>query len=276
MMTKIRESADFIKTKLSNYNPKLAIILGSGLGVFADELENSIEIPYSEIPGFHGTTVVGHKGRFVIGELKGVQIVAMQGRNHFYEGHGIHDVVFPVRVLSQIGITTIIITNAAGGLNENYIPGDLACITDHINLTGQNPLIGENLEELGARFPDMSEAYSRRLNQILLSCAKKVGFELKSGVYAGFTGPSYETPHEIKMVKVIGGDLVGMSTVAEVIAANHAGLEVCGISCVTNLAAGISKEKLNHDEVKEVANMAMDRFTNLLKFAVAEIGTLKK
>jgi purine-nucleoside phosphorylase len=272
MFKKIEETSSFIKEQLKGRNPQLAIILGSGLGLFADTAEDKIEIPYSEIPNFHPTTVVGHKGRFVIGKIKGVEVCIMQGRFHTYEGHDLEDVVLPVRVLAKLGIKNLILTNAAGGISSDYSPGELVCIVDHLNLTGKNPLIGPNDDRVGPRFPDMTEAYNPKLNEQLALAAKEIGFELKTGVYAGLLGPTYETPAEINMLRVLGADMVGMSTVPETIAANHAGMSVCGISCITNLAAGISKEKLSHDEVKEVANLAMDKFTNLLTIAVEKIG----
>lgn len=275
MFQKIQETSNFIKGKLEGKSPRIGVVLGSGLGMFADKIENKLEIPYTDIPNFHNTTVVGHKGRLVIGTINGVEIAAFQGRFHAYEGHDFEDVVLPVRVLSQIGVKSVILTNAAGGINPDYSPGELVCITDHLNLTGNSPLKGPNEERLGVRFPDMSEAYDRELNSLLHESAKEVSIDLKNGVYAGLLGPAYETPAEINMLKIIGADLVGMSTVPETIAGNHAGLRVCGISCVTNLAAGISKEKLSHDDVKEVANMVMDKFTRLLETAVAKIGKIQ-
>jgi purine-nucleoside phosphorylase len=272
MFERIEETAKFISEKLEGRTPKLGIILGSGLGVFADQAQDKIEIPYNEIPNFHPTTVVGHKGRLVVGKIEGIEVCIMQGRFHTYEGHSLEDVVLPVRVLAQIGIENLILTNAAGGINPQYVPGDLVCITDHLNLTGRNPLVGPNDDRIGPRFPDMTEAYHSGLNEKLALSAQELGFELKTGIYAGLLGPTYETPAEIRMLSVLGADMVGMSTVPESIAANHAGLKVCGISCITNLAAGISKEKLNHDEVKEVANLSMERFTNLLSLAVKNIG----
>ncbi len=272
MFQKVEETANFIKEKLNGRSPKIGIVLGSGLGIFADKVEGKLEIPYNEIPNFHQTTVKGHKGRLVIGKVSGIEVAVFQGRFHKYEGHPIDDVVLPVRVLSQLGVDKLILTNASGGISSNYQPGELVYITDHINLTGMSPLIGANDERFGVRFPDMSEAYSSELNNLLIESAKEMDITIKPGVYAGVLGPSYETPAEIRMLKVIGADMVGMSTVPESIAANHAGLKVCGISCITNLAAGISKEKLNHDDVKDVANMVMEKFTKLLEKAVEKIG----
>ena len=272
MYNKVDEASKFIQGKLDGRTPKIGIILGSGLGLFADKVSDAVEIPYSDIPNFHNTTVKGHDGRLVIGKVKGVDVAVFQGRFHFYEGHDLNDVVLPVRALSLIGVETLILTNASGGISSDYSPGELVYLTDHINLTGDNPLIGKNEERFGVRFPDMSESYSKELNNTFIATAKELSIDLKPGVYAGVLGPSYETPAEIRMLRVLGADLVGMSTVPETIAANHAGLKVCCISCITNLASGISKEKLNHDDVKDVANMAMEKFTNLLEIAVAKIG----
>lgn len=272
MFQKVEETANFINSKLEGRSPKIGIVLGSGLGIFADKVEDKLEISYTEIPNFHQTTVKGHKGRLVIGKVSGVEVAVFQGRFHNYEGHPLEDVVLPVRVLSQIGVDKLILTNAAGGINADYSPGELVYITDHINLTGNSPLIGKNEDRFGVRFPDMSEAYNQELNNLLIDSAKELDIPLKPGVYAGVLGPAYETPAEIRMLKVIGADMVGMSTVPESIAANHAGLKVCGISCITNLAAGISKEKLNHDDVKDVANMVMEKFTKLLDKAVEKLG----
>lgn len=273
-MNKIKETTDFIKQKIEDKTPKIGIVLGSGLGEFAENISNKIEIPYEEIPNFHKTTVVGHTGRLVIGDIEGTEVAVFQGRYHFYEGHDISNVVLPVRVLASLGVEKLILTNASGGINSEYIPSDLVCITDHINLTGTNPLIGPNMEDFGVRFPDMSEAYNKELNSLLYETAKELDINLKSGIYAGVLGPSYETPAEINMLKAIGADMVGMSTVPESIAANHAGLQVCGISCITNLAAGISKEKLNHDDVKDVANKVIKSFTELIRASVVKMGKM--
>lgn len=265
MFEKVKEAHAYIADKIGDFKPSVGLVLGSGLGDFADNVENKIEIPYEEIPHFHKTSVVGHKGRLVMGTISGTKVAVFQGRFHSYEGHSQENVVLPVRTLSFLGAKTVILTNAAGGINPNFQPGDLVCIDDHINLTGKNPLIGTNDNEYGERFPDMSDAYDSGLSELLVQTAKESGFELRRGVYAAMSGPSYETPAEIRMLGKIGADMIGMSTVPECIAANHVGLKVCGISCITNLAAGISKQKLSHDEVKEVANMAMNKFSNLLK-----------
>ncbi len=271
MFAKIQETAEAIKDKMGNKAPHVGIILGSGLGNFAEKVEDALIIPYTDIPNFHQTTVVGHQGRLILGTIKGVEVAVMQGRFHRYEGHSLSDVVLPVRVLAQLGIKKLILTNASGGINNNYQPGELVCITDHINMTGDSPLIGPNISELGDRFPDMTEAYDNELNQILGEAANDLGIDLKSGIYGGVLGPAYETPAEINMLKIIGADMVGMSTVPECIAANHAGLKVCGVSCITNLAAGISPTKLSHDEVKVTANLAREKFNSLLELAVQKM-----
>lgn len=249
-MANLHEAVAFIEPKLSE-KPTIGLVLGSGLGVLADEIENPVVIPYHEIPGFTVSTVVGHKGQLVIGKLQGKQVVAMQGRFHFYEGHGLDAVVFPIRVMKLLGVETIIVTNAAGGINEGYDPGDLMLISDHLNMTFRNPLIGPNDDELGARFPDMSEAYSKELRQLARQVASEQGIKLREGVYVGLLGPSYETPAEIRMLRQLGGDAVGMSTVPEVIVARHMKVKVLGISCISNMAAGILEQPLSHDEVME-------------------------
>lgn len=271
MFTKATEAKNYITEKLQGRTPKIGLVLGSGLGDFADQVTNRIEIDYNEIPHFHKTSVVGHKGRLVCGQINGVEIIVMQGRFHAYEGHSQEIVVLPVRTLGLLGVEKLVLTNAAGGINPHFSPGDLVCITDHINMTGNNPLIGANENSMGDRFPDMSEAYRPKLNQLLSEVASKLEIKLKSGVYAAVSGPSYETPAEVKMLGILGADLVGMSTYAETIAAHHMGLKVCAISCVTNLAAGLSHEKLAHEDVKIVANQAMEKFTNLLNELVASL-----
>ena len=272
MFLKVSETAQYISDKIKNQKPTVAIILGSGLGELADEVENKIEINYTDIPNFHKTTVLGHAGRVVYGQIKNVNVIVFQGRFHAYEGHPIEDVVLPIRVIAKLGCRDVIITNASGGINTNYSPGELVCITDHINMTGMNPLIGTNDEEDGPRFPDMTEAYSRSLLETVNKAAEIEDIKLASGVYAGLLGPTYETPAEIKMLSVLGADLVGMSTVPEVIAANHIGLNVLAVSCVTNMAAGISKEKLSHEDVKVVAHKAIKKFKTLILKTVELIG----
>lgn len=273
MYKKIQEATSYIQS-ITDIKPKVGLILGSGLGVYVDQIENKIVIPYTDIPGFHETTVEGHQGRLIIGQVKGVDVAVLQGRYHVYEGHSLEDVVLPTRVLCLLGAENMILTNAAGGINSEYVPGDLVYITDHINMTGRNPLVGPNITELGPRFPDMTQAYDLELISMMKDSAKSVGFEMKGGVYAQMLGPTYETPAEINMLKVIGGDLVGMSTIPESIAANHLGVKVAGVSCVTNLAAGVGHEKLKHEDVKEVARIAMQKFSSLLTELVSRIGEL--
>lgn len=245
--------------------PTVALVLGSGLGAYADTLENATRIPYTECPGFPVSTVSGHAGQLVIGEVDGLTVVAMQGRTHLYEGYGPQAVVFPLRSLYALGARTLIITNAAGGLNASYSPGQLVAITDHLNMTGQNPLEGHNVDELGPRFPDMTDAYDPALRLLANEVAAEQGISLRWGVYAGLLGPNYETPAEIHMLRTVGADLVGMSTVCEVIAARHAGMRVLGVSCVTNMAAGTDGAVLDHDDVKEVASRVRTDFQGLIE-----------
>jgi purine-nucleoside phosphorylase len=267
----VEKSANYIKEKL-NEKPTIGLILGSGLGVLADEINNTVSIPYHEIPEYPVSTVEGHAGQLVIGDLEGVQVVAMQGRFHFYEGYTLHKVTFPVRVMKELGVEVLIVTNAAGGVNTSFKPGDLMIITDHINNMSQNPLIGKNESEYGVRFPDMSNAYCPELRKKAKEVASRLDITLQEGVYLGNTGPSYETPAEIKMIRALGGDAVGMSTVPEVIIARHANLKVLGISCISNMAAGILDQPLTHDEVIETTAMAKASFLALVKEVVKEIG----
>jgi purine-nucleoside phosphorylase len=243
----------------------VAIVLGSGLGAFAEHLEDARSLPFAELPGFPLATVQGHKGRLAYGRLGKSTVLALQGRLHGYEGHDAATVAFPARVLGVLGARALVVTNAAGGVGAALKPGDLMRITDHINLTGKNPLIGPNEEELGPRFPDVSHAYDSRLAEALEEAARAAGQTLRSGVYLQMTGPSYETPAEIRMARALGADAVGMSTVPEVIVAAHQGLPVCGISCITNLAAGISPHRLSHQEVMDVARAVEGRFLALLR-----------
>ena len=270
LFDKIVESADYIKSKI-NETPQIGLILGSGLGVLADEIENPIKISYDEIPNFPVSTVEGHKGQLVIGKLEGKTVIAMQGRFHYYEGYTMKDITFPVRVMKELGIETIFVTNAAGGSNKDFKPGDLMIITDHINLGGYNPLIGKNDDRLGVRFPDMSSAYNREYIDIAKKCAKELDINIKEGVYAFFTGPVYETPAEVRMARILGADAVGMSTVPEVIVASHSNLKVIGISCITNMAAGILDQPLNHEEVIETTQKVKSEFLSLVKSIVSEI-----
>ncbi|HJV15964.1 MAG TPA: purine-nucleoside phosphorylase [Bacillales bacterium] len=261
---KIQNAVQFIKSKFQ-MTPKLGLILGSGLGVLADEIVNPTKIPYEEIPDFPVSTVEGHAGQLVFGELNDTPVVAMQGRFHFYEGYHFDQVTFPVRVMKELGIETLIVTNAAGGINETFSPGDLMLITDHINNMGSNPLMGKNDARLGARFPDMSEAYSKELRNTAKKIASRLNIVVKEGVYVGNTGPSYETPAEIRMLRALGGDAVGMSTVPEVIVARHSGLSVLGISCISNMAAGILDQPLTHDEVMETTEKVKANFLLYVK-----------
>ncbi|PWU69042.1 purine-nucleoside phosphorylase [Gracilibacillus dipsosauri] len=270
-MHKLQEATKYLQQQLDK-KPQIGLILGSGLGMLADEIKNPTKIIYQDIPGFPLSTVEGHAGQLVIGELEGVQVIAMQGRFHYYEGYGLDAVTFPVRVMKEIGIEKLLVTNAAGGVNQNLEPGDLMLITDHINNTGQNPLIGENVKEHGVRFPDMSSAYDKKLQTTARQVAKQLNLNLKEGVYVWNTGPSYETPAEIKMLATIGGDAVGMSTVPEVTVARHAGIRCLGISCISNMAAGILDQPLTHEEVMETTEKVRDSFLQFVKQLVQEIG----
>ncbi|WNF37924.1 purine-nucleoside phosphorylase [Bacillaceae bacterium IKA-2] len=261
----------FLKGKI-DFQPEIGLILGSGLGVLADEIENPIKIPYNEIPGFPVSTVEGHAGQLVIGNLHGKKVIAMQGRFHFYEGYSLDKVTLPVRVMKQLGVKSLIVTNAAGGINESFTPGDLMIIKDHINNAGINPLIGPNDSSQGVRFPDMSTAYNKKFIELAKSIASRLNITIKEGVYVGNTGPSYETPAEIRMLRMIGGDAVGMSTVPEVIVARHAGIEVLGISCISNMAAGILNSPLSHHEVIETTEKVKVNFLTLIKGIIKEIA----
>ncbi|WDM20326.1 purine-nucleoside phosphorylase [Paenibacillus polymyxa] len=259
----IQEAAEYIRAK-SGRRPEIGLILGSGLGILADLIQDGISIPYQDIPHFPVSTVEGHEGELLLGTIEGRAVVMMKGRFHMYEGYGPQLTAFPVRVMKQLGIQSLLVTNAAGGVNTSYEAGDLMVISDHLNLTGQNPLIGPNDAGLGVRFPDMSEAYSRRLREVAKQTANQQGFSLQEGVYAGLLGPNYETPAEIVMLRTLGADAVGMSTVSEVIVARHAGIEVLGFSCITNMAAGILDQPLSHGEVMETAEKVREQFLKLV------------
>jgi purine-nucleoside phosphorylase len=259
----IKESADSIRAQCSE-EPFLGLILGSGLGAYADSLRERTVIPFSQIPHFPSSTVQGHSGNLVIGKAGEVSLVALQGRAHLYEGYTISEVVFPARVLGCLGVRQLIVTNAAGGINRSFEPGDLMLITDHINMMGTNPLIGPNMDEMGPRFPDMSEAYDSGMREIALEIARDEGLGIRQGVYIGFSGPSYETPAEILMCRTLGADAVGMSTIPEVIIASHMGIRVLGISCITNMAAGILHQKITHGHVMDAAHKVRERFALLL------------
>jgi purine-nucleoside phosphorylase len=245
--------------------PKIAVVLGSGLGDFAKELSDAVSIPYGEIPGWPPSTAIGHAGKLVLGQIEGVDVAVMAGRNHLYEGYSAAQVTYGVRVLHGIGVRSLVLTNAAGGINTGYSQGALVLLSDHINLQGVNPLIGPNDEKLGPRFPDMSEAYSKEYRAIAQQVAGAMGVTLAEGVYAALLGPNYETPAEIRYLKAIGADLVGMSTVPETIVANYLGMRVLAISCVTNMAAGILPQKINHEEVLEIGRQVRGTLVQLLK-----------
>ncbi|GAA0743401.1 purine-nucleoside phosphorylase [Clostridium oceanicum] len=269
-LEKLKESADFVKSKIKK-QPEIGAILGSGLGDLANEIEEKTIVKYSDIPNMPVSTVKGHAGQFVFGKLNGKDVVMMQGRVHYYEGNKMQDVVLPLHIMRSLGVSKIIVTNAAGGVNENFEPGDLMIINDHINFAFDNPLMGKNNDEIGPRFPDMSEAYNKDLIKLAENEASKLDIRVKKGVYAMMTGPTYETPAEIRMLRVLGADAVGMSTVPEVIAANHAGIKVLGISCITNMAAGILAQPLNHKEVIETSNKVRSKFISLVRSIIKEI-----
>ncbi len=260
---KMKATVEYIINNIGDFTPEIGIILGSGLGDFADKF-NSIVLPYNEIEGFKSSNIQGHKGQLVFAEIFGKKVVMMQGRYHFYEGYSMQTVTFPVKVMKKLGVKTLIITNAAGAVSKNYTPGEIMFITDHINFMGTNPLIGSNDETLGTRFPDMSEIYNKDLIQTAMKSAEKLGINYHQGVYAATTGPSYETPAEINMYRLVGANAVGMSTVPEAIVANYCGMKVLGISCITNYAAGVADTPLNHQEVIDTANKVKENFQNLL------------
>jgi len=263
-------AANFIRTR-ANADLSVGVVLGSGLGAFGDDLSQSVSIRYDEIPGFAQATVEGHAGRLVIGSAEGVTVAAMQGRFHFYEGYSLEDVTFPIRVLKLVGVHTLILTNAAGSLNTEFTPGSLMIISDHINLMGVNPLIGPNDERFGPRFPDLTSTYDPELQSIVIEEAKVLGLDMRRGVYAALSGPSYETPAEIHMVRTLGADAVGMSTVPEAIVARHMDMRVIGISCITNLAAGVSSRPVDHSQVIATGERVRSEFTELLKRVVKRL-----
>jgi purine-nucleoside phosphorylase len=269
--SRAESAAQFLLSQVK-VRPQIAAILGSGLGSFADELSDAIRIPYTIIPFFPRSTAIGHAGQMVIGYVGEVPVAAMQGRVHLYEGYSAQQVAFPVRVLGRMGIRTVVVTNAAGGINSEYKQGALVLINDHINLQGQNPLVGPNDDRFGLRFPDMTQAYSKPLREIARRAAQKMGRNLAEGVYAALLGPSYETPAEIRYLRSIGADLVGMSTIPEVIVAGHMGVRVLAISCVTNMAAGLLDNPLSHVEVLETTERVRGDFVALLRAVIAEIA----
>lgn len=274
-MTKILEASVFIQSKIS-VKPKIGIVLGSGLGIYIDQIQNKTTIPFEQIPHFKKTSVEGHTGALIFGDVNGTPVVALQGRLHPYEGYTMEEIVLPIRTLASVGVEILFLSNASGGINPDFHPGDLVVISDHINLSGKNPLVGPNIAELGPRFPDMGDAYNKDLRHLLHSVGKKNHLDLKSGVYCSMLGPTYETPAEIRMLRIIGADLVGMSTVPEVIAANHLGIKVVGVACVTNYAAGIKEEKLSHADVKRVAEKAMVGFATVLTETIGELRNMGK
>ena len=265
-MEKLIQASQYIKDK-TNFMPKIGMILGSGLGDIADNLENSQSFEYKDIPNMPISTVEGHKGRFVVTE----NVIYMQGRFHYYEGYSMNEVTLPVRLMKLLGVEVLIITNAAGGINPNFKVGDLMLITDHINMMGNNPLIGKNLDDLGERFPDMSNCYNSDLRHLVKEVAKECSIELQEGVYFANTGPSYETPAEVKMGRILGGDAVGMSTAPEAIVANHCKMKVIGISCITNMATGMGHDTLNHDEVIETSKEVKPRFIKLINSIIEKL-----
>lgn len=270
---RIEQCYDAIQARMPQ-QPKVALTLGSGLGGFAYDLEDKIIVPYREINAFPVSTVSGHRGQFVFGYVEGVPVIAMQGRIHLYEGYSMEDVVLPVRLMRHMGAEILFLTNAAGGLNTDFNPGDLMMITDQIGSFVPSPLIGRNPETLGTRFPDMSEIYDRDLQQLLRETAAENDISLREGVYVQFSGPNYETPAEVRMAKILGGDAVGMSTACEAIAGNHCGFRICGISCITNLASGLSGKPLSHEEVKQAGLDAGPRFRKLIRESIVKMGKL--
>jgi purine-nucleoside phosphorylase len=268
---RVQQAARWIARRIRQI-PKLAIVLGSGLGDFAEQLGRAVRIPYASIPHFPRPGVVGHRGQLVVGELEGVPVAVLQGRVHYYEGYTLQQVVFPVRVLGLLGVRVLVLTNAAGGIRTDYGQGALVLIRDHLNLQGGNPLMGPHDERFGPRFPDMTHAYSERLRQLARAEARRLGIELPEGVYAAVHGPSYETPAEIRALRTLGADLVGMSTVPEVIAARQMGLEVLAISCVTNLAAGLADAPIDHEEVLRTGAAVREKLMRLLAALVRRLG----
>lgn len=263
MVEKINEAKSYLEKKL-NKKPELGLILGSGLGILAEEIENPIKIKYDDIPHFSKSSVEGHAGQFVVGELNGKEVMVMQGRTHYYEGLSMKKITFPVRLMKALGIEKLILTNSAGGVNTGYEAGDLMLISDHINFTANNPLIGENHDDLGPRFPDMSDTYDKALRIKIKEIAKNLNIRLQEGVYMFNTGPTYETAAEVKMARILGADAVGMSTVPEAIVANHSGMSIVGISCITNMATGILDQPLDHQEVVETADRVRETFITLV------------
>lgn len=263
MMEKLNRCVEAIR-EMTSFQPEAALVLGSGLGGFGEMVEDALRIPYASIPGFPVSTVPGHAGQFILGYVRGVPVIVMQGRVHYYEGYPMEDVVMPIRIMGMLGAKKLILTNAAGGVNTAFTPGDLMLLEDHISAFVPSPLRGENLDALGTRFPDMSCVYDRHLRQAAEQAAESRGIALQKGVYLQWPGPNYESPAEIRMFRTLGADAVGMSTVCEAIAARHMGLRVCAVSCITNMACGILPQPLSHEEVQETASRVREKFESLI------------
>ncbi len=266
----IKDTMDYLNTYTDGFEPEIGIVLGSGLGELADEY-SEFSIPYSKIPNFAKSTIEGHKGNLVFATIEGRKVVMMQGRNHYYEGHSMQEITYPIKVMKELGVKTVILTNAAGAVNKSFRPGDLMVITDHINFMGANPLVGPNDEHFGTRFPDMSEVYDKNLIRIVDAAGRILNINLKHGVYFASSGPSYETPAEIRMARFMGADAAGMSTVPEAVVANYCGMKVIGISCLSNYASGISNKKLTHEEVIETTNKVKEKFKQLVLLVIKNI-----
>ncbi|MCA1636247.1 MAG: purine-nucleoside phosphorylase [Acidobacteria bacterium] len=271
MYERAEHAARFIRARLGVEAPRTALVLGSGLGAFADELEDAQQFSYEEIPGFARPTVEGHAGRLVVGSVEGHHVAVMQGRFHFYEGYRLDEVTFPVRTLGLLGVRSLVLTNAAGGLNNSFTQGSLVVISDHLNLMGVNPLIGRNDPRFGVRFPDLTEVYDHEFQDIAVREAQGMSLELRRGIYAALTGPSYETPAEIRMLRLLGADAVGMSTVPEAIVARQMGMRVLGLSCITNMAAGVTDQPINHEEVIETGERVHATFAGLLRRIIPKL-----
>ena len=275
IIQKLDEALAFVKSQ-TNIQPRLGLTLGSGLASLASSVENPVTIPYNQIPHFSGTKVEGHPGQLIVGTIRQVPVAVLQGRIHFYEGHSMESVMFPTRLLCRWGIGALLLTNASGGMKEGMTPGDFMVIRDHLNMIGENPLRGPNEEELGPRFPDMTGAYDSELCEILVRSFNKHNVKYFDGIYCGVSGPTYESPAEIRAYKMLGASAVGMSTVPETIAARHMGVKVAGVACITNLGAGLSNQKINHDDVKQVAKIVEQSFSSVITDAIFEMGRIIK